>query len=160
MAGTTASDFNPFSLQVVRVVDTYGDEVLLPSAATSPSTDTMALSQRHLGDPGSPLGRMMRDLGTPTLGELSPMIPATPRLKRLAARLPRPLRVGGKVLRSLCLLRTLGERHPRLSGMASCAPRPSPAQPDLSARLYGLTREAAHPEEPGASASGTFSSSG
>ena len=70
--GNNRLDFNPFSLQVVRVVDTYGDELFLD--VISPSTDTMALSQRHLGDPGSPLGRMMRDLGTPTLGELSPMI--------------------------------------------------------------------------------------
>ncbi len=75
--GNNRLDFNPFSLQVVRVVDTYGDELFLD--VISPSTDTVALGQRHLDDPASPLGQLMRDLGTRTLGELSPMIPATPR---------------------------------------------------------------------------------
>lgn len=78
--GNNRLDFNPFSLQVVRVVDTFGDELFLD--VISPSTDTAALGRRHLGDPGSPLGRMMRDLGISGLGELSPMIPARPRFSR------------------------------------------------------------------------------
>ncbi len=73
--GNRRLDFNPFSLQVVRVVDTFGDDLFLD--VISPSTDTVALGQRHLDDPGSPLGRMMRDLGVSALGQLSPMIPAT-----------------------------------------------------------------------------------
>jgi len=77
--GNNRLDFNPFSLQVVRVVDTFGDELFLD--VISPSTDTVALGQRHLDDPGSPLGRLMRDLGTRTLGQLSPMIPAKPRYR-------------------------------------------------------------------------------
>jgi hypothetical protein len=72
--GNNRLEFNPFSLQVVRVVDTFGDELFLD--VISPSTDTVALGQRHLDDPGSPLGRMMRDLGASALGQLSPMIPA------------------------------------------------------------------------------------
>ena len=72
--GNNRLEFNPFSLQVVRVVDTFGDELFLD--VISPSTDTAALGQRHLDDPGSPLGRMMRDLGASALGQLSPMIPA------------------------------------------------------------------------------------
>jgi hypothetical protein len=74
--GNNRLDFNPFSLQVVRVVDTFGDELFLD--VISPSTDTAALGQRHLDDPASPLGRMMRDLGASALGQLSPMIPARP----------------------------------------------------------------------------------
>lgn len=74
--GNNRLDFNPFSLQVVRVVDTFGDELFLD--VISPSTDTAALGQRHLDDPASPLGKMMRDLGASALGQLSPMIPARP----------------------------------------------------------------------------------
>ena len=75
--GNHRIDFNPFSLQVVRVVDTFGDELFLD--VISPSTDTLALGQRHLDDPWSPLGKMMRDLGASTLGDLSTVIPAKPR---------------------------------------------------------------------------------
>jgi hypothetical protein len=64
--------FNPFSLMVVRVVDTYGVEQFLD--VISPYTDTVALGQRHL-DRSTPLGKMMRALGVSSLAELSPMIP-------------------------------------------------------------------------------------
>jgi hypothetical protein len=74
--GNNRLEFNPFSLQLVRVVDTFGDELFLD--VISPSTDIAALGRRHLDDPGSPLGRLMRDLGTTTLSELSPMIPERP----------------------------------------------------------------------------------
>ena len=52
--------YNPFSLQVVRVVDTQGQELFLD--VISPSTDTVALGKRHLDD-GTPLGKLMHDLG-------------------------------------------------------------------------------------------------
>lgn len=64
--------YNPFSLQVVRVVDTMGQELFLD--VISPSTDTVELGKRHL-DSGSPLGRLMADLGISRLADLSPMIP-------------------------------------------------------------------------------------
>jgi hypothetical protein len=70
--------FNPFSLQVVRVVDTFGVELFLD--VISPSTDTVILGRRHL-ESDSPLGRLMRDLGVSSLGELTPMIPAGPKSK-------------------------------------------------------------------------------
>lgn len=64
--------YNPFSLQVVRVVDTMGQELFLD--VISPSTDTVELGRRHL-DNGSPLGKLMRDLKVSRLADLSPMIP-------------------------------------------------------------------------------------
>jgi hypothetical protein len=64
--------FNPFALQVVRVVDTFGQELFLD--VISPSTDTVALGQRHR-DRETPLGKLMRDLGVSRLADLSPMIP-------------------------------------------------------------------------------------
>ena len=64
--------FNPFSLQVVRVVDTYGQELFLD--VISPSTDTVSLGQRHL-DLDTPLGKLMRALEVSRLADLSPMIP-------------------------------------------------------------------------------------
>lgn len=64
--------FNPFALQVVRVVDTFGQELFLD--VISPSTDTIALGQRHL-DQQTPLGKMMRALNVDRLADLSPMIP-------------------------------------------------------------------------------------
>lgn len=75
--GNNTLEFNPFSLHVIRVVDTFGDELFLD--VISPSTDTVALGRRHLDDPWSPLGRLMHDLGVSTLGQLSTMIPARPR---------------------------------------------------------------------------------
>src|ERR1700761_2859795 len=64
--------FNPFSLQVVRVVDPFGQELFLD--VISPSTDTITLGERHL-DLATPLGKLMRDLGVSGLAALSPMIP-------------------------------------------------------------------------------------
>lgn len=64
--------YNPFALQVVRVVDTMGQELFLD--VISPSTDTAELGRRHL-DSGSPLGKLMGDLGVSRLADLSPMIP-------------------------------------------------------------------------------------
>lgn len=70
--GNNRLEFNPFSLMVVRVVDTYGVEQFLD--VISPYTDTVALGQRHL-DQLTPLGKMMLALGVTSLAELSPMIP-------------------------------------------------------------------------------------
>lgn len=70
--GNNRLHFNPFSLQVVRVVDTYGDELFLD--VVSPSTDTVALGNKHR-DKMTPLGKMMRDLEVTRLADLSLMIP-------------------------------------------------------------------------------------
>lgn len=75
--GNNKLEFNPFYIQVVRVVDSYGQPLFLD--VISPTTDTTELGERHLADPNSPLGKLMRDLGVAKLAELSPMLPARPR---------------------------------------------------------------------------------
>jgi hypothetical protein len=77
--GNNKVEFNPFYLQVIRVVDSYGDELFFDVVA--PTSNITELSARHLADeqPRSPLGRLMVDLEVSTLSELSPMLPPQPR---------------------------------------------------------------------------------
>ncbi len=70
--------FDPFHVQLVRVVDSYGEQLCLD--AVTPTTDTDAVSQSQFNYDGTPrtaLGRVIIDLGvvSRTLAGLSHMIP-------------------------------------------------------------------------------------
>jgi hypothetical protein len=69
--GNNAVAFNPFSLQIIRVVDSAGKELFLD--VVSPTTDLDELGRRHLAE-RTALGGLMADLGITRLAELSPMM--------------------------------------------------------------------------------------
>lgn len=69
--GNNTVAFNPFSLQIIRVVDSAGKELFLD--VVSPATDIDELGRRHLAE-RSALGGLMGDLGITRLAELSPMM--------------------------------------------------------------------------------------
>ncbi len=76
--GNNEIPFDPFHVQLVRVVDSYGEPLCLD--AITPTTDTDVLSRRQFGEDGSPItavGRMMVDLDVypQTLHQLCHMIP-------------------------------------------------------------------------------------
>jgi len=69
--GNNAVAFNPFSLQIIRVVDSAGQELFLD--VVSPAADIDALGRRHLAE-RTVLGGLMADLGMTRLAELSPVM--------------------------------------------------------------------------------------
>lgn len=79
-AGEEIIEFDPHLFFPVRVVDSQG-RVIFRDLLT-PWMDVEVLNRQHLedGQPKTPLGRLMADLGVSALWELSPMIPdpATP----------------------------------------------------------------------------------
>jgi hypothetical protein len=72
--GSNTVTFNPFALQIVRIVDSAGKELFLD--VVSPTSDIGELSRRHLDGTQvhTALGRMMADLGAGDLRELSSMM--------------------------------------------------------------------------------------
>lgn len=70
--GNNALKFDPFLIQLVRVVDSYGRELCLD--AITPNTDVDELSERQFTQQTA-LGFMMKHLSVRKLYTLSPMIP-------------------------------------------------------------------------------------
>ncbi|MFW7382174.1 MAG: hypothetical protein ACOH5I_25460 [Oligoflexus sp.] len=73
--GNNSLKFDPFMVQLVRVVDSSNNEYCLE--AITPTTDVIALSRSQFKKDGTPrtaLGTMMQFLNTPTLPDLSYMI--------------------------------------------------------------------------------------
>src|SRR3972149_5295695 len=81
--GNNRIEFDPFMVQLIRVVDSSNNEYCLESV--TPTTDRVTVNQRHLGPDGAPitaLGRLMASLvslgalSEPVIWKLSHMIPA------------------------------------------------------------------------------------
>jgi hypothetical protein len=70
--GNNRVTFNPFYLELIRVVDSHGKELFMD--VVSPTSDVGELSKRHLDSSGAhtPLGQLMLDLGVSDLHQLSP----------------------------------------------------------------------------------------
>ena len=76
--GNNQLQFDPFLIQLVRVVDSSNNEYCLE--AVSPTTPVQKLNERQFGPDGSPgtaLGEMMTNLGVNNLSTLSHMIRPT-----------------------------------------------------------------------------------
>ncbi len=87
--GNNKLEFDPFYVQLVRVVDSYGKQLFLD--AVSPTTDTDILSAKQFeehGDARTPLGELMADLGVKKLSELSHMIPNGTSIRANPERIP------------------------------------------------------------------------
>lgn len=72
--GSNQLSFDPFQVQMVRVVDSSDNEYCLE--VITPRTSLAELSKKHFGHAGSPktaLGRMMEYLGVTDLFDLSPV---------------------------------------------------------------------------------------
>lgn len=72
--GNNSLQFDPFLVQLVRVVDSSNNEYCLEAITPTTSVAELASRQFNQGEPATPLGEMMLDLGVATLPALSHMI--------------------------------------------------------------------------------------
>lgn len=101
--------FDPFYIQLVRVVDSYGKQLFLNAVSPSTDTDTLSAAQFEADGitPRTALGRLMHDLNVAKLSELSPMIPTGD----LARKSPEKVRISWvQDYRDLCEWAVLYDR--------------------------------------------------
>lgn len=72
--GNNQLRFDPFLVQLIRVVDSSNNSYALD--VITPESNIDALSRRHRGDESSELGQLMRFLKVDKLWQLTPMIPS------------------------------------------------------------------------------------
>jgi hypothetical protein len=73
--GNNALEFDPFLVQIVRVVDSSNNEYCLQAITPTTSVDRLGKAQFEPGGkPATPLGELMADLGVDSLPDLSHMI--------------------------------------------------------------------------------------
>lgn len=72
--GNNAVQFDPFLVQLIRVVDSSNNEYCLEAITPSTNVARLGAAQFRDGNPVTALGELMHDLGTPTLPQLSHMI--------------------------------------------------------------------------------------
>ncbi|HAB18111.1 MAG TPA: hypothetical protein PLX89_16260 [Verrucomicrobiota bacterium] len=76
--GNNQLRFDPFHVQLIRVVDSYGKQLCLEAVSVTTDLQKLDLAQWNSdGSPKTPLGRMMADLGVASgcLNDLSHMMP-------------------------------------------------------------------------------------
>jgi hypothetical protein len=81
--GSNRLGFDPFALELVRVMDSNGEQLLLD--AISPSTDPNELLARHR-ERGDALQVLLEDLGVEHLHDLSPVFPTSRTLREQPER--------------------------------------------------------------------------
>lgn len=89
--GNNQLHFDPFHVQLVRVVDSYGKQLCLDAVSVSSDLNRLDQAQFHKdGRPRTPLGRMMLDLGVRShrLHDLSPMMPHPDRARARPEEVP------------------------------------------------------------------------
>jgi len=74
--GNNALQFDPFLVQLIRVVDSSNNEYCLEAITPSTSVTRLGAAQFTAGQPVTALGELMKDLGTGSLPRLSHMIRA------------------------------------------------------------------------------------
>ena len=73
--GNNRLRFDPFEIQIIRVVDSYGQEACLQVVSRYNDIDQLSKNQfDNNGNPKTALGFMMNDLGVNSLQKLSPML--------------------------------------------------------------------------------------
>lgn len=94
--------FDPFSVQLVRIVNSQGNQLFLD--VISPRSDPDELVDRHR-QAGDALHVLMEDLGAKNLHELSPLIPTGEKVRQ------EPERVGTRWVRDYCDLAEWAELY-------------------------------------------------